>query len=107
MPVSAVLAAKRALVTVLLELAGLHGLLLNVNRDSDDTLVASACRRVARKVHPDKGGTAALYAETGQPCVPAATNVGLFWPRSGLLRKPYPREVLFEMIDRLLGEQAP
>ena len=26
---------------------------------------------------------------------------------SGLLRKPYPREVLFEMIDRLLGEQAP
>ena len=58
MPVSPVLAAKRALVTVLLELAGLYGLVLNVNRDSDDTLVTSACRRLARKVHPDKAMTA-------------------------------------------------
>ncbi|MWD26714.1 1-acyl-sn-glycerol-3-phosphate acyltransferase [Aquicoccus sp. SCR17] len=37
---------------------------------------------------PYKGGTAALYAETGQPCVPAAANVGLFWPRHGIYRKP-------------------
>ena len=40
-----------------MELAGLYGLVLNVNRDSDDTLVTSACRRLARKVHPDKGGS--------------------------------------------------
>ena len=45
--------------------------------------------RVAPGVHvPYKIGTAVLYHETGQPCVPAATNVGLFWPRSGVLRKP-------------------
>lgn len=45
--------------------------------------------RVSPGVHmPYKIGTAVLYHETGQPCVPAATNVGLFWPRSGLLRKP-------------------
>lgn len=37
---------------------------------------------------PYKVGTGILYAETGQPCVPAATNVGVFWPRQGLLRKP-------------------
>ncbi|MFY0621932.1 MAG: 1-acyl-sn-glycerol-3-phosphate acyltransferase [Pelagimonas sp.] len=37
---------------------------------------------------PYKVGTAAIYGETGQPCVPAATNVGLFWPRTGILRKP-------------------
>lgn len=39
-------------------------------------------------VAPYKVGTGALYAATGQPCVPAATNVGLFWPRNGMVRKP-------------------
>ncbi|CAN0278908.1 unnamed protein product [Chrysoparadoxa australica] len=37
---------------------------------------------------PYKVGTALLYEQTGQPCVPAATNVGLFWPRKGIYRKP-------------------
>ncbi|ASP20790.1 1-acyl-sn-glycerol-3-phosphate acyltransferase [Antarctobacter heliothermus] len=36
---------------------------------------------------PYKVGTALLYEQTGQPCVPAATNVGLFWPRKGIYRK--------------------
>jgi 1-acyl-sn-glycerol-3-phosphate acyltransferase len=29
-----------------------------------------------------------LYAQLGQDCVPAATNVGVFWPRHGFYRKP-------------------
>lgn len=37
---------------------------------------------------PYKIGTAVLYNETGQACVPAATNVGVFWPRHGIYRKP-------------------
>lgn len=37
---------------------------------------------------PYKVGTAILYQGLGYPCVPAATNVGLFWPRKGILRKP-------------------
>lgn len=37
---------------------------------------------------PYKIGTGLLYLETGQACVPAATNVGLFWPRHGIYRKP-------------------
>lgn len=37
---------------------------------------------------PYKVGAAALYEQTGQVCVPVATNVGLFWPRKGILRKP-------------------
>ncbi|SMC62851.1 lysophospholipid acyltransferase family protein [Primorskyibacter flagellatus] len=37
---------------------------------------------------PYKIGTAVLYRETGQDCVPAATNVGVFWPRTGIYRKP-------------------
>ncbi|MBW0159213.1 1-acyl-sn-glycerol-3-phosphate acyltransferase [Sinorhodobacter sp. B57] len=35
-----------------------------------------------------KIGAGALYKELQQPCVPAATNVGVFWPRHGVLRKP-------------------
>ena len=37
---------------------------------------------------PYKVGAALLYQQTGQPCVPAATNVGLFCPRKGIYRKP-------------------
>jgi len=37
---------------------------------------------------PYKVGTGILYAQTGQTCVPAATNVGVFWPRHGILRRP-------------------
>jgi 1-acyl-sn-glycerol-3-phosphate acyltransferase len=37
---------------------------------------------------PFKVGAALLYEQTGQSCVPAATNVGVFWPRRGILRKP-------------------
>jgi 1-acyl-sn-glycerol-3-phosphate acyltransferase len=44
--------------------------------------------RVAPGAHlPYKVGAAVLYEETGQPCVPAATNVGVFWPRVGIRRK--------------------
>jgi len=39
-------------------------------------------------VLPYKVGTYALYSQTGQTCVPAATNVGVFWPRHGILRRP-------------------
>jgi len=35
-----------------------------------------------------KIGAGALYQELGQPCVPMATNVGLFWPRRGIAKRP-------------------
>ncbi len=45
--------------------------------------------RVAPGVQvPFKIGTGAIYAALGQDCVPVATNVGVFWPRHGILRKP-------------------
>jgi 1-acyl-sn-glycerol-3-phosphate acyltransferase len=37
---------------------------------------------------PYKVGTGLLYQQLDQPCVPVATNVGLFWPKRGILRKP-------------------
>ncbi len=37
---------------------------------------------------PYKVGTGLLYEQLGQPCIPVATNVGVFWPKHGILRKP-------------------
>ncbi|MFD0980496.1 lysophospholipid acyltransferase family protein [Tropicimonas aquimaris] len=37
---------------------------------------------------PYKIGAGILYEELEQGCVPAATNVGVFWPRTGIGRKP-------------------
>ena len=37
---------------------------------------------------PYKVGTFALYETLGQPCVPVAANVGVFWPKRGVLRRP-------------------
>lgn len=37
---------------------------------------------------PYKVGIAILYQELDQPCIPVATNIGVFWPRTGILRKP-------------------
>ncbi|MDJ0821699.1 MAG: lysophospholipid acyltransferase family protein [Paracoccaceae bacterium] len=37
---------------------------------------------------PYKVGTAALYEQMGQECYPVATNVGVFWPKRGIYRKP-------------------
>jgi 1-acyl-sn-glycerol-3-phosphate acyltransferase len=37
---------------------------------------------------PYKVGAGILYETLGQDCVPAATNVGKFWPRTGIRRKP-------------------
>ncbi|GLS87447.1 1-acyl-sn-glycerol-3-phosphate acyltransferase [Cypionkella aquatica] len=45
-------------------------------------------RTAPGEVLPYKIGTAALYSQLGQPCVPVGTNVGLFWPKHGLMRHP-------------------
>ena len=37
---------------------------------------------------PYKVGTGLLYDQLSQPCYPVAANVGLFWPKRGILRKP-------------------
>ena len=56
MGVSAVPAANRAFVTVLLELAVVYGLVLQCNRDSADNMLHAAYKKVICKAHPDKGG---------------------------------------------------
>ena len=49
--------AKRAFVKVLLSLAAAHSVSVGVNRDSEEKALLTAYRLVAKKVHPDKGGT--------------------------------------------------
>jgi len=52
-------------------------------------IIYSQGTRVAPGVKaPYKIGTAALYSQLGQPCIPVATNVGVLWPRHGIYRKP-------------------
>ncbi|WP_272004019.1 lysophospholipid acyltransferase family protein [Roseovarius sp. ZX-A-9] len=52
-------------------------------------IIYSQGTRIAPGVKaPYKVGTSVLYQELGQDCVPAATNVGVFWPRRGFYRKP-------------------
>lgn len=44
-----------------------------------------------------KSGVSALYRDLGFPCVPVATNSGLFWPAKGLLR--YPGVCVYEFLE--------
>jgi 1-acyl-sn-glycerol-3-phosphate acyltransferase len=42
----------------------------------------------AGEKRPYKIGTGLLYEQLGQPCVPVATNVGVFWPKRAVMRRP-------------------
>lgn len=48
-------------------------------------------------VKPYKVGSHALYEQMSQPAVPVATNVGLFWPRKGIIR--HPGTAIVEFLD--------
>ena len=50
-------AAKRAFVAVLLRVAQFYKLVLGITRDSPDDELTGAYRKVARRAHPDKGGS--------------------------------------------------
>lgn len=52
-------------------------------------IIYSQGTRVAPGVKaPYKAGTGALYLQLGQVCCPVSTNVGVFWPKRGIYRKP-------------------
>lgn len=58
-------------------------------KEPGQLVIYSQGTRVAPGVKkPYKIGTAVLYEGLGQACVPVATNVGVFWPRKGILKKP-------------------
>ncbi|MFD1913301.1 lysophospholipid acyltransferase family protein [Halodurantibacterium flavum] len=58
-------------------------------QDPGQLIIYPQGTRVAPGVQrPYKAGAGALYDELGQDCVPVATNVGVFWPRHGIYRRP-------------------
>ena len=59
MPMSHKQLAKRAFVSVLLELSRSYNVAIDVTRDTADDILSRAFRKVALKVHPDKGGSEA------------------------------------------------
>jgi 1-acyl-sn-glycerol-3-phosphate acyltransferase len=57
--------------------------------DAGQLVIYPQGTRVAPGVKmPYKVGTALLYDQLGQPCVPVATNIGVFWPKRAVLRLP-------------------
>ncbi len=63
---------------------------VEAGRDGGGQLIIypQGTRVAAGVVRPYKVGPAILYSKLEQPCYPAATNVGVFWPRRGVLRRP-------------------
>ena len=57
MGASAPLAARRAFVSALLQLAAAYGVEVQVNRESGEQELLRAYRLVAKRAHPDKGGS--------------------------------------------------
>ena len=56
--------------------------------------------RAAVGAAPDyKTGVGQIYVKSGVPCVPAALNSGLFWPRRTFMR--YPGTLVVEFLDPL------
>ena len=59
------------------------------DREPGQLVIYSQGTRVKPGVRAEyKVGTAVLYEQLGQTCVPVATNAGFFWPRRGLYRRP-------------------
>ena len=63
-------------------------------------------RRVPGAPPKYKQGVAALYAETGVPCLPVAVNTGLFWRRRGFLRRPGVAVIEYLPVDQRPGLTA-
>jgi 1-acyl-sn-glycerol-3-phosphate acyltransferase len=58
-------------------------------KEGGQLIVYSQGTRVAPGVKaPYKVGVGILYEQMGQPCVPVAINVGVLWPRHGVMRRP-------------------
>lgn len=72
--------------------AAIAGMKADVARSATDPgqlVIYPQGTRVAPGVaKPYKVGSGLIYEQLGQPCVPVATNIGVFWPKRGVLRKP-------------------
>ncbi|MEL7214148.1 MAG: lysophospholipid acyltransferase family protein [Pseudomonadota bacterium] len=71
---------------------------VRAGHDEGQLIIYPQGTRIAPGVKaPYKVGTAVLYEQLQQPCVPVATNVGIFWPKRGVYRKQ--GTAIFEFLD--------
>lgn len=77
-------------------------------QDPGQLIIYSQGTRVAPGAkQPYKVGSYALYKQLNQTCVPVGTNVGVFWPRHGIYRKPGTAVVEFlPEIEAGLGQKT-
>lgn len=63
---------------------------INTSRSEESQLVIfpQGTRVAPNKKMPYKIGAYVIYEMLNKPCIPVATNVGCFWPRRAILRKP-------------------
>ncbi|HEY8189808.1 MAG TPA: lysophospholipid acyltransferase family protein, partial [Micavibrio sp.] len=55
---------------------------------------------------PYKGGIAKMYQSSGLPIVPMALNTGIFWPRTGWIKRP--GRIVFEFLPPIMpGKTIP
>lgn len=58
-------------------------------QESGQLIIYSQGTRILPGVKaPYKVGVGVLYKDMGQTCIPVATNVGVMWPRRGIMHRP-------------------
>lgn len=68
------------------------------HQEAGQLIIYSQGTRVVPGAKPGyKVGTGVLYEQLGQTCVPVAINVGVLWPRKGIMR--YPGVAVIEFLE--------
>ena len=76
------------------------------SNDSQLVIYPQGTRVAPNQKMPYKIGAYVIYEMLNKPCVPVATNVGCFWPRRAILRKPGTAVMEFlPPIDQGLGQR--
>lgn len=65
-----------------------QGVRTSHTEDSQLVIFPQGTRVAPNKKMPYKIGAYVIYEMLKKPCIPVATNVGCFWPRRAILRKP-------------------
>ena len=76
------------------------------SKESQLVIYPQGTRVAPNQKLPYKIGAFVIYEMLNKPCIPVATNVGCFWPRKAILRKPGTAVVEFlPPIDQGLGQR--
>ncbi len=84
----------------------IQGINSSQSKESQLVIYPQGTRVAPNQKLPYKIGAFVIYEMLNKPCIPVATNVGCFWPRKAILRKPGTAVVEFlPPIDQGLGQR--